>query len=375
MASIPALARLDRVHTEAARDRAGLTRFSLEIAGGEVLALLGPAGAGGPAVLDLFAGFLRPVAGDIEIDGRPVARTPAHRRGIGLLPRGLGLFPFLSVAANVALPLRPLRLSRASRRQRVADMLDRAGIGALAARRPGALSAEERLRAALARALVTAPKLLLLDEPLGGFAPGERTRIGEELRGLLRREAGATLLATAEPADAMALADRVAVLGEGRIAQIGPCERVYEEPESPAVAAALGEVNLLHGKVQSVEAEIATVRLDQGGAAVEGLAAGALRAGAPCLIAIRPERLALAQADAAMLGEGALPARVDSVIHRGDHARILLTLTGGNGTGGIRARRPAGAALAGLRPGAALAVAWQTSHARVFPLAAGTGLG
>jgi molybdate transport system ATP-binding protein len=262
--------------------------LDLEVADGEVLAVLGPNGAGKSTLLRVLAGLLAPDGGRVVVDDETwddVAagvRLPPHRRRLGMMFQDYLLFPHLSTAENVAFGLRTRGARPAAARAAARGWLDRVGLADLADRRPGQLSGGQAQRAALARALVTDPALLLLDEPLAALDARTRLTVRAELRRHLAGFPGSTVLVTHDPVDAMALADRVLVVEEGRVVQAGTPGEVSRHPRTDYVARLVG-LALLPGTGDG-----RTVRLDGGGAvAVADEAAG------PVFAAVRPESVAL----------------------------------------------------------------------------------
>jgi ABC-type Fe3+/spermidine/putrescine transport system ATPase subunit len=269
----------------------GLRLRGVPVGRGEVLALLGPAGAGKTALLLALAGFAPLAPGEALLDGRDIAALPARRRDIGLVFHRSSLFPRLSVAQNVAFPLRQRRMRRAETVQRVRGALALLEIGALADARPRALDPAERHRAELARALAFGPAALLLDEPA---EPQARAELAGELRRLRHRVGFPVVVATRDAALAMAVADRIALLADGAILEAGAPAALYDAPRSIRAARALGQVNLLVATVREVRAGMFVavcngVRLTQ--AASPGAARPAL--GAPVTLGLRPERIGL----------------------------------------------------------------------------------
>jgi molybdate transport system ATP-binding protein len=269
--------------------RGGLTvDVTLDVADGEVLAVLGPNGAGKSTLLRVLAGLLAPDGGRVVVDGQPWddveagVYVPAHRRALGMVFQDHLLFPHLTVVDNIAFGLRTRGASRAVARAAAVAWLDRVGLAGLGDRRPGRLSGGQAQRAALARALVGEPALLLLDEPLSALDARTRLSVRAELRRHLADFGGSTVLVTHDPVDAMALADRVLVVEEGRVVQAGPPGEVSRHPRTDYVARLVG-LALLPGT-----GEGRTVRLD-GGAVV----AVADDATGPVFAAVRPESVAL----------------------------------------------------------------------------------
>ena len=215
-------------------------RFSLGLADGQVLAVLGPSGCGKSTLLRVVAGLEPVSAGSVLLDGADVTDVPAHRRGFALMFQDGQLFPHLSVAGNVGYALRLRRTPRREREARVEELLGLVGLEAYADRRPATLSGGERQRVALARALAVRPRLLLLDEPLSALDRGLRERLAGELRDVLRAEGTTAVLVTHDHEEAFTVADRMAVMRDGRLVQSGTLQEVWRRPADPATARFLG---------------------------------------------------------------------------------------------------------------------------------------
>jgi molybdate transport system ATP-binding protein len=260
----------------------------VDVADGEVLAVLGPNGAGKSTLLRVLAGLLPPDGGRVEVDGEPwddVAaglRLAPHRRRLGMVFQDHLLFPHLTVTDNVAFGLRSRGLGRREARAVAADWLARVELAGLGGRRPGQLSGGQAQRVALARALAGEPALLLLDEPLSALDARTRLTVRAELRRHLAAFGGSTVLVTHDPVDAMALADRVVVVEEGRVVQAGTPAEVSRRPRTDYVARLVG-LSLLPGTGAG-----GVVRLDGGGEV-----AVAEEVSGPVFAAVRPESVAL----------------------------------------------------------------------------------
>jgi molybdate transport system ATP-binding protein len=259
----------------------------LAVADGEVLAVLGPNGAGKSTVLRVLAGLLRPGGGRVVVDGEQVwddgaVHLPPHRRSLGMVFQDHLLFPHLSVTENVAFGPRSRGIPRAAARAAATTWLDRVGLAGLGDRRPGQLSGGQAQRAALARALAGDPRVLLLDEPLSALDARTRLTVRAELRRHLADYPGSTVLVTHDPVDAMALADRVLVVEDGRVVQQGPPADVARRPRTDYVARLVG-LSLLPGTARGT-----AVELDGG-----GQVAVAEEATGPVFVAVRPESVAL----------------------------------------------------------------------------------
>ena len=223
----------------------------LEVPAGSVVAVLGPSGCGKSTLLRAVAGLEVPACGTIEYDGQDLAGTPTHKRGFALMFQDGQLFEHLDVAANISYPLRlrnsPRHRSRAARVERVTELLELVGLEGYADRWPGTLSGGERQRVALARALAVDPRLLLLDEPLSALDRGLRERLATDLHDILRRAGATAMLVTHDQEEAFAVADRMAVMRDGRIVQGGTLDEVWGQPADGWTAQFLGYATVLTG--------------------------------------------------------------------------------------------------------------------------------
>ena len=218
-------------------------RLNLSLRRGELVALLGPSGCGKTTTMRAIAGLMKPLSGRITLDGRDITRVPANRRGIGLVFQSYALFPHLTVFENVAFGLRLARVPAAELQRRVEAALASTGLAGFAGREPRALSGGQQQRVALARSIVVEPKLLLLDEPLSNLDARLRLEMRSELA-RLQRELGITMIyVTHDQAEALALADRIAVMRAGQIEQLAPPQEIYESPISRFVAEFVGFEN------------------------------------------------------------------------------------------------------------------------------------
>src|SRR5579883_2582327 len=222
---------------------------SLEIARGELFALLGPSGCGKTTLLRIIAGFESPDRGRIIVDGAEVTGLPPYHRPINMMFQSYALFPHMDVAANIAFGLRQERMARRRIAERVAEMLALVQMEPYARRRPHQLSGGQRQRVALARALAKMPKLLLLDEPLAALDRKLREETRLELTGIQQRLGTAFLVVTHDQEEALGMASRIAVMDRGRIVQIGAPADIYERPNSRFVAEFVGAANLFDGEV------------------------------------------------------------------------------------------------------------------------------
>jgi ABC-type Fe3+/spermidine/putrescine transport system ATPase subunit len=266
---------------------------SLEIPPGELTFILGPSGAGKTTLARLVAGLETLDAGEVFFDDRVVQNLPPHERKVGLVFQDDALWPRWSVAENLAYGLRIQGLRRAERRERVAEALSTLRIDSLAEKRPDELSGVQRQRVALARALAARPELLILDEPLGRLEPRVRDEFRDEIRRLHAETEVTTLVLTHDAREALALADRLAVMDLGKIVQVGPPHEVYNRPADAFVARFVGQTNLLQGQVESADSRGEVVVRTPFGRMVGRTAGPALAQGAPVTVSIRPEAVTL----------------------------------------------------------------------------------
>ena len=267
-----------------------VTDVSLEIAEGELVALLGPSGSGKTTLLRLIAGFERVDDGRILLDGDDVTDRSALDRRCGMVFQHYALFPHLSVGQNVGYGLANEKLSRTDRDARIAEALVRVDMGGFEARPVAALSGGQQQRVALARALAPRPRVLLLDEPLSNLDPSLRERTRRELRELVRRIGITTLLVTHEQEEAFDLADRIALLHLGRLEQLGTPEALYDTPATPFVAGFVGRSSSLRGTVVGRAGGMAEVHA--AGATWQARAAADLSG--DVLLLLRPDALRIA---------------------------------------------------------------------------------
>jgi ABC-type Fe3+/spermidine/putrescine transport system ATPase subunit len=263
-----------------------LRELSLEIEKGEVLALLGPSGSGKTTALRLIAGFETPDRGRIRVGGDDVTPLPPARRQFGMVFQHYALFPHLTVGENVAFGLETRKLGKEVLRQKVSEALAQVQLPGFEARRVGEISGGQQQRVALARALATEPRVLLLDEPLSNLDPTLRERTRRELRRTIRRIGITTVLVTHEQEEAFHLGDRVAVLHDGILQQVGSPEELYERPATRFVAGFVGRASGFPGTFDDGKVRLAS------GPVWPGVPADDLRPGEPAELVARPESLA-----------------------------------------------------------------------------------
>ena len=230
-------------------DFTAVSDVDLKICDGELLALLGPSGCGKTTILRIIAGFAAPTEGRIQFGERDVTELPVHKRNVGMVFQGYALFPHLTVAKNIGFGLRVRSWHQDRQAQRVLEMLRWVQLESLAERHPRELSGGQQQRVALARAMAIEPEVLLLDEPFSALDAKLRAQMRSEIREL-QKDAGITsVFVTHDQEEAMAIADRIGVMNQGRLEQIGSAEDLYKRPASRFVATFIGKCNLLEGRV------------------------------------------------------------------------------------------------------------------------------
>jgi spermidine/putrescine ABC transporter ATP-binding subunit len=309
-------------------DVVALCRTSLAIASGELVALLGPSGCGKTTTLRIVAGFETSDSGRVLIGDQDVTRLPPDRRELGMVFQNYGLFPHLKVGENVAFGLRMRRVGRAEIARRVSEMLNTVRLPGFEDRYVSQLSGGQQQRVALARSLVTNPRIFLLDEPLGALDKNLREGMQFELRQLQRRLGITTILVTHDQEEALTMSDRVVVMNAGRILQVGTPEDIYERPRTRFVAEFLGTANILEAVVETADRSGNRIAILRENAppirlAVEGKA---LPPGTPLQLAQRPEGLAFAAPGAT--GEGLVEAIVREHVFRGQYHAYQLAVPG-----------------------------------------------
>ena len=295
--------------------------LSLDIERGEFVSLLGPSGSGKTTLLMLLAGFEQPSAGSIVLDGRRIDHLPPYRREMGVVFQNYALFPHMSVADNVAFPLKMRGVGRAEIEDRVKRALDVVQLAAMRDRRPAQLSGGQQQRVALARALVFEPAVVLMDEPLGALDKQLREQMQLDIRALHKRLELTVVFVTHDQSEALTMSDRIAVFNQGIIEQIGSPRDIYDHPRTRFVAEFIGETNLLEGTVKGHDRDGTTIQLDSS-RQLTVARADALAAGARVLVSVRPERILLGPPSVA--AQNMLPTKILDSVYQGDHLRLQL---------------------------------------------------
>jgi spermidine/putrescine ABC transporter ATP-binding subunit len=309
-------------------DVAALQDAALHIRRGEILTLLGPSGGGKTTLLNLVAGFLAPDRGSIHIEGRPVTDLPPYKREIGVLFQNYALFPHMNVAANVGYGLKMRRVPKTEMHRRVAEVLALVRLTGYDLRKPRQLSGGQQQRVALARALAISPKVLLLDEPFSALDKNLRASMQLELKDIQRKLGVTTIFVTHDQSEALSLSDRIAVLSEGRIRQVGTPNEIYRRPADRFVAGFVGDVNTLRASLVRAEGECAFIALGAATLSVPAEPLRGLSAGAPVDVFLRPEQLRLAARGEPSLCEGVIAAHSYQGAHLDIHVASDAAVSG-----------------------------------------------
>ncbi|OCK59929.1 ABC transporter ATP-binding protein [Bradyrhizobium sp. LMTR 3] len=330
---------------------------SLSIQPGEFVALLGSSGSGKSTLLMMLAGFEAPSSGDIKLDGVRINDVPGHRRGFGIVFQNYALFPQMTVAENIAYPLRRRGMSGRDAEREVTKALKLVALDGYGARLPSQLSGGQQQRVALARALVFRPPLLLMDEPLGALDRKLRQQLQMEIK-LIHKEVGSTIIfVTHDQEEALSMADRVAVLERGRLQQFGSPRDLYEEPATAFVADFIGEMNFLPAVIRRSGQNVGVSAPDLG-LLLDLRKDQVLSQEDRGLLAVRPEFIRLEADDAAT-------ATVLESAYTGTNQSVLVQV------GGLRltARTPVHPGRPLFQSGQRVRVALEAAHTRVFPAA------
>jgi putative spermidine/putrescine transport system ATP-binding protein len=300
--------------------------LNLSLPKGEFLTMLGPSGSGKTTCLMMLAGFETATHGDIRLAGKSINNIPPHKRGIGMVFQNYALFPHMTVAENLSFPLEVRKFGKSEREEKVKRALDMVQMGDFAGRRPAQLSGGQQQRIALSRALVFEPELVLMDEPLGALDKQLRETLQFEITNLAHELGITTVYVTHDQTEALTMSDRVAVFDDGRIQQLAPPDKLYEEPENSFVAQFIGENNTLEGVVKEIKNGLAVVQLD-GGGLIDAKPINVSKVGERTRVSIRPERVEYNK-DRLQAEAHTLQAEVLEFIYMGDIFRTRLRVAG-----------------------------------------------
>ncbi len=302
--------------------------LTLDIYEQEFFALLGPSGCGKTTMMRMLAGFEEPTEGVIELAGHDIAHVPPNERAVNMMFQSYALFPHLSVWENIAFGLKRERRDKASIAARVDEMLKLTRLEKFARRKPHQISGGQRQRVALARSLAKAPKLLLLDEPLGALDAKLRQDTQFELMDIQETTGTTFVIVTHDQEEAMTVASRIAVMDEGRIIQVATPDRIYEAPNSVYVADFIGDVNILDGVLKPVGEGLFELRFGEGATSVVAASDRPFADGQIAHLAIRPEKVAIHSAEPTGV-DNLLKGRVLDIAYLGNLSTYHVELPGG----------------------------------------------
>lgn len=298
--------------------------FSVEP--GEFVSFLGPSGSGKTTTLMMIAGFVAPTRGQIFIDGQPVAHLPPQKRGLGMVFQNYALFPHMTVAENIGFPLKMRGIERETADRQVRDALAMVKLTGFEERYPRQLSGGQQQRVALARAIVFEPKVLLMDEPLGALDKKLREHMQLEIKHIQNRLGVTVIYVTHDQDEALTMSDRVVVMRDGRVEQIGSPASLYNDPETAFVADFLGESNFIEGRAEAAGDGLVRIGLPNG-LATSGLSKHPVQEGASVRACLRPERVAVHPAMDPPTAE-AWAGRIEEVIYVGDATKLRIGFRG-----------------------------------------------
>ncbi|MDT8391653.1 MAG: ABC transporter ATP-binding protein [Lentisphaeria bacterium] len=293
----------------------------LRIAEGEFFFLLGPSGCGKTTLLRMLAGLVDPTEGCIRFAGKDVTNVPVHKRDTAMVFQNYALWPHMTVQENVEFGPRMRKVSKDERRRRVRERLAMVKIEHLSQRKPRQLSGGQQQRVAVARALAAEPACLLLDEPLSNLDAQLRLEMRGQLRDIVKSSGATAVYVTHDQKEALAMADRMAVMKDGKIAQLGTPVELYDRPASRFVAEFIGEANFISGRLAAAE-DGGAVETAAGMISVSSVGPDVAKPGAPVTCCVRPERIILRPK-----GEGGLPGIVTQRIYQGETVQYRVTLT------------------------------------------------
>jgi putative spermidine/putrescine transport system ATP-binding protein len=296
-----------------------LEEVTLSIRRGELMTLLGPSGCGKTTLLNLIAGFLVADDGAIEIEGKRVNAIPTYKREIGMMFQSYALFPHMSIADNVGYGLRMRRVAKPDLKRRVAEALSLVRLTGVEDRRPHQLSGGQQQRVALARALVVSPKVLLLDEPFSALDRNLRASMQIEIKEIQRQLGVTTIFVTHDQSEALSLSDRITVMFEGRIRQVGGPGEIYRRPADRLVASFVGDVNVIRGRLTRVDGQ-AIAMLGAARISVPKEPLARVRSGDHIDLFVRPEQLRFANEGEPIAVEGTVAAH----IYQGGYVNLYL---------------------------------------------------
>ena len=337
--------------------------LNLDIEQGEFVTMLGPSGSGKTTCLMLLAGFEDITSGEIYIDGKPIRHTTPHKRNIGMVFQNYALFPHMTIAENLAYPLKFRDMSKSEVKAQVQKYLDLVELKNFANRYPNQLSGGQKQRVALARALVYEPKLVLMDEPLGALDKNLREQMQYEIKKMHEMLGFTVIYVTHDQTEALTMSDRIAVFEQGVIQQISDPKTLYEEPDNKFVAEFIGENNHLNGKVESLQED--RVVVDIGGEhPVTALPVNLNELDKTVYLSIRPEKVILNPDKNNIDCDNIFNGTIKQIIYIGDHLRIYISFLDKNAEFIIK--QPNSYAFDGLNEGQQITLGWLTKDCRAL---------
>ena len=334
--------------------------LNLHIAEGEFLTMLGPSGSGKTTCLMMLAGFESATHGEIYIRDRSINRVPPHKRNIGMVFQNYALFPHMTVAENLAYPLKVKKMDKSKIEAKVKQALGMIQMQGFANRCPGMLSGGQQQRVAVARALVSDPDIVLMDEPLGALDRQLREQMQFEIKSIHENLGITAVYVTHDQSEALTMSNRIAVFNEGVIQQLSTPADLYERPNNAFVAQFIGENNKLHGSVKSIESETCEVLLDDG-SLVHAARINVNQVGEKSTLSLRPERIEVNPDinEYPNMYEG----KVRELIYLGDHIRTRVSLCGHDD---FVVKIPNSAKHAALREGDCARFGWSVADCRAL---------
>ncbi len=339
--------------------------LNLDIPKGEFLTMLGPSGSGKTTSLMMLAGFEPATHGEIYLDGVSINNVPPNKRGIGMVFQNYALFPHMTVAENLAFPLKVRNMGREEIETKVQRALEMVELPQMGGRRPAQLSGGQQQRVAVARALVFDPQLILMDEPLGALDKQLREQMQYEIKHIHENLGVTVVYVTHDQAEALTMSDRIAVFEDGVIQQLSTPDDLYERPQNSFVAQFIGENNKLNGSVSNISRDVCTVELD-GGGSVTAAAVNIGGAGSATTLSLRPERVEIEPKEGSV--PNILTGEIKELIYLGDHIRTRMMVAGNDE---FIVKVPNSAGHVPLAEGKKVKVGWKAEDCRALdPLTA-----
>jgi iron(III) transport system ATP-binding protein len=306
-----------------------VSRVSLEIQDGELFTLLGPSGCGKTTLLRLIGGFHKLDEGEILFGSRSVAAVPPYERNIGMVFQNYALWPHMTIFENIAYGLKLKKFSKKEIAAKVSNALHLVNLAGLEKRYPGQLSGGQQQRVALARALVLNPDVLLLDEPLSNLDAKIRLQVRAEIRKLQKELAITTIYVTHDQEEALTISDRIAVINQGRLQQIGSPKSLYESPKNPFVADFIGINNLIPGEVKEVQASEQRMKVETPVGPLICTFNDPFQPEEHCMVSVRPETALVDQSEEAQKDSNLLPGTMNFVSYIGNTIRYDVEIASG----------------------------------------------